>query len=148
MRRQLFSATLLASAVGCALAELFFVRTGHPPDVISAALAALWLAMPYLGAIGLAAVSRKHTPALATLLVALLATSTVALLLYHASATQQETAEQQAGEATRRGGTRTAARRGCGRPGPTRGPHSAGAPRCSCPCSCFQSNWRRCSPRY
>jgi hypothetical protein len=96
MRPWLLGAVLIGSAAGCALSELFLLRTGRPPDASSAVLAGLWLAMPYLGAAGLAALFRRHTPALTALLIALLVTAPVALSLYHASATQQEIAEREA----------------------------------------------------
>ncbi len=100
MQPWLSSAIFLGCAVATALTELFFFRVGRPPDAVAAVLGGLWLAMPYLAAAG---VFRRHTPALVTLLLALLIVATAGLSVFHASATQVEVAEQQARDAVQPG---------------------------------------------
>jgi hypothetical protein len=103
MQLWLSSAIFLGCAVATALTELFFFRVGRPPDAVAAVLGGLWLAMPYLAAAGLAAVFRRHTPALVTLLLTLLIVAPAGLSLFHASATQVEVAEQEARDAVQPG---------------------------------------------
>jgi F0F1-type ATP synthase assembly protein I len=103
MQQWLAGSVLLASAVAGILSELFLFRVGRPPDEVAAVLGGLWIAMPYLAAVGMAALFRRSTPALVALLIALLITSGVGLSMYHASAKQQEAAEQQLRDAVQPG---------------------------------------------
>jgi len=89
-------AVLIVSAAACALSEVIVFQSTSPPDAIAAALGGLWIAMPFLAVAGLAVVLRRHTAALATLLIALLVAAPVGLFLLNAAAAQQEVAQQQA----------------------------------------------------
>jgi multisubunit Na+/H+ antiporter MnhG subunit len=103
MRAWLIGAVLLGSAVGGILTEIILFRMFCPPDATAAVLGGLWVAMPYLAAAGLTVLLRRHAAALVVLLVALLIAAPVGLYLLNASATQQETAEQQVRDAVHPG---------------------------------------------
>jgi hypothetical protein len=96
MRPWLVGAIVLGSAVAGTLTELIVFRMVRPPDSTAAILGALWVAMPYLAAAGLAVLFRRHTAALIALLIALLVAAPVGMFLFDASATQQEIARRQA----------------------------------------------------
>ncbi len=99
MGPKLVWAVTLASAAGCAASEFLLFRMVLPPDASSALLAALWVAMPYLAAVGLAALLSRNTTALGVLLAALLIAGLIGVYLFSGSATQQANAERQAREA-------------------------------------------------
>jgi hypothetical protein len=103
VRLTLFRLILAAAAVAAVATEVLLGRLVTPPDAGSAVLGGLWLAMPYLGAAGLAGLTRRHTPALVTLLVALVVAGGVGLFLLDASATQEEAARRQVETAVRPG---------------------------------------------
>jgi multisubunit Na+/H+ antiporter MnhG subunit len=103
MRSWLIGTVLLGSAVACILAEIILFRMFRPPDATAALLGGLWVAMPYIAAAGLAVLFRRNAPALVVLLIALLIAAPVGLSLLNASATQQQTAEQQVRDAVQPG---------------------------------------------
>jgi hypothetical protein len=96
MRPWLVGAIVLGSAVAGTLTVLIVFRMVRPPDATAATLGALWVAMPYLAAAGLAVLRRRHTGALIALLIALLVAGLVGVSLFDSAATQQEIARKQA----------------------------------------------------
>jgi hypothetical protein len=68
MRPWLTGAVLLGSAVAGILTAVILFRMVCPPDATSAVLSGRWVAMPYLGAAGLAVQLRRHAAALVVLL--------------------------------------------------------------------------------
>jgi uncharacterized membrane protein YeiB len=90
---------VVGSAVAATLSEVCVFRMVAPPDASSAVLGGLWVAMPYLAAVGLAFLIRRHPAALITLLVALVLAAVVGVFLLDASATAREDARRQAATA-------------------------------------------------
>jgi hypothetical protein len=95
----LLGTIILGAAVAAALSIHMLFRMVQPPDAADEVPAAAWVAMPYLAAIALALLFRRGAIALSVLLVALLVAAVVGVSLFDASATQQETARQQAANA-------------------------------------------------
>ena len=103
MRPGLVGLIVIGAGIAAALSEILLFRMVRPPDATSAVLGGLWVALPYLAAAGLAVLLRRHAAALVVLLVALLIAAPVGLSLLNASATQQQTAEQQVRDAVQPG---------------------------------------------
>jgi F0F1-type ATP synthase assembly protein I len=103
MRPGLIGAVLLGSAVACALSEIIVFQATSPPDVTAAVLGGLWIAMPYLVAVGLAVLFRRHAATLAVLLIALVIAAPTGVSLLHASAAQQEVSKEQVRNAVQPG---------------------------------------------
>jgi hypothetical protein len=85
---------LLSTAAAIASVALIF-RAVHPPDSTAAVLGGLWIALPYLAAVGLAVLLRRRTPVLVALVVGLALVAPVGIYLLKATAQQQEQARQQ-----------------------------------------------------
>jgi hypothetical protein len=103
MRPGLIGAVLLGSAVACALSEIIVFRATSPPDTTAAVLGGLWIAMPYLAAVGLALLFRRHTAPLVVLVIALFIAAPIGLSLLHASAAQQEVSKEEVRNAVQPG---------------------------------------------
>jgi hypothetical protein len=80
--RPLVWAVVLASLVSAALAVLFVSRAFVPPDSSATGLLILWLGGPFLLAVVLAVVLRRHRAALWTLLAAVVLTGAVGASVY------------------------------------------------------------------
>jgi hypothetical protein len=87
---------LLVSAVAGMISELIMIGTGRPPDVATALLGGLWVAMPYLAAGGLALLFRGRPTPLTALLVALIVAVAIGLPILGNAAVQQAAAEHDA----------------------------------------------------
>jgi hypothetical protein len=81
VHRPLLWAVLLAALVSTALAVLFVSRAFPPPDSTAAALEVGWLGGPYLLAVMLAVVLRRHSTALWVLLATVLLAGLVGAVL-------------------------------------------------------------------
>jgi hypothetical protein len=103
MRAGLIGAILLGSVVAGTLSEILLFRAVRPPDAMAAVLGGLWIAMPFLAAVGLALLYRRRTAPLVVLVIALLLAAPIGLSLLHACATQQEVAQQQVQNAVQPG---------------------------------------------
>ena len=99
MRAWLIWFIVVGSAAAGALSELYLFRMVTPPDASSAALGGLWVAMPYLAAVGLAFLARRHQAALITLLIVVLLAGIVGVSLLEASATAHEESRRQSATA-------------------------------------------------
>ena len=99
MRNWLIGVIVVGAAVAAALSEVCVFRMVTPPDASSAVLGGLWVAMPFLAAVGLAFLVRRHRAALVTLLVCLAGAAVVGVSLLDASATAHEVSRQQAATA-------------------------------------------------
>ena len=95
MRPWLVWLIVVGSAVAVTLSEVCVFRMVTPPDPSSAILGGVWVAMPYLAAVGLALLVRRHRAALVTLLVCLAGAAVVGVYLLDASATAHEVSRQQ-----------------------------------------------------
>jgi len=103
MRCWLIGAILVGSAVASILSVILVFRMTSPPDAMAAVLGGLWIAMPFLAAAGLTALTYRHIAPLVTLLIALLISAAIGLSIYNASATQQEAAQQRVRDAVQPG---------------------------------------------
>jgi len=99
MRPWLIGAIALGAIIAGTLTELIILRMVNMPDATAISFATLWINMPYLGAIVLAALFRRNKAILIVLLVCVLIVSFVGVSLFDASATQQENARKQADNA-------------------------------------------------
>jgi hypothetical protein len=88
-------AILTVAAVACVLSEVALFRMFNPPDATLALLAGAWVAMPFLGSAGLAALLRKKTVALTVLLVSLVLMSFGGVSILFHMATQQAQLQQE-----------------------------------------------------
>jgi hypothetical protein len=82
VQRLLLWATLLAALVSTVFAVLFVSRAFPPPDSTAAALGVAWLGGPFLLAVILAVILRRHSAALWALLVTVALAGTVGAVLY------------------------------------------------------------------
>jgi hypothetical protein len=96
VHRPLLWATLLAALVSTALAVLFVSRAFPPPDSTAAALGVGWLGGPYLLAVALAVILRRHPPALGVLLAAVVLAGALGAVLYAEIADAVVTARREA----------------------------------------------------
>jgi hypothetical protein len=96
-------AILIVSTVAAVLSEVILFRIFAPPDAMAAFLGGAWVAMPFLGAAGLAVVVRRRSAALATELVALLLASVVGISMLNNMVVQQRAAQQQVRDAVQPG---------------------------------------------
>jgi len=94
---------VVGSAIAATLSEVMLFRMYAPPDAMAAFLVGSWVAMPYLAAVGMMLIVRRHPAALVTLLVTLLLAGGVGVSLLDASATRQEIARQEAESAVEPG---------------------------------------------
>jgi hypothetical protein len=95
MRTGLVGLIVVAAGIAAALTEIIVFSVVHPPDEFWALQGGLWVAMPYLAAVGLALLLRRHHAPLIVLLVALLVAAGLGLPLFANSAGQHAAAEQQ-----------------------------------------------------
>jgi hypothetical protein len=86
---------VVGSAVACTLSEIYLFKMVSPPDVQSALLGGLWIAMPFLLAAGLALLARRHRAALITLLVCSILSGVVGVYLLEAAAAERERSRQE-----------------------------------------------------
>ena len=103
MRSGLVYAILLASVVATVLSAVILFRMVQPPDASSAVLAGLWVAMPFLAAVGLALALRSRRVPLIVLLITVLIAGPIGVFLLNGSATQQAIAQQEARDAVQPG---------------------------------------------
>ncbi|MDB5307546.1 MAG: hypothetical protein JWO38_1748 [Gemmataceae bacterium] len=102
MHPRLVGAILLASVIAGTLSEIALYRISRLTDLWPQILGWVWVAMPYLVAVGLAFLLRRNTVGLVVLLIALLLVAPVGVFLLDDSVTQQAIAEQQARDSGRR----------------------------------------------
>ena len=84
---------IIAAAAAVASVALIF-QAVRPPDTTSAVLGGLWIALPYLAAIGLALLLRRRTAAQVALVSGLALVAPIGIYLLKATADQQVKARQ------------------------------------------------------
>ena len=95
MRTSLVVPNLICSAVGLVWAEILLYQLAVPPDTVSVVAGSLWLGLPYLAAAALAGLTRRHSVALVTLLVMLVAAGGIGLYLLTVATLEHERSHQE-----------------------------------------------------
>lgn len=99
MRQGLVWAILIGSAVAGILSEVMLFRMLSPPDAEAAFLAGAWIAMPFLGTMGMMMLIRRNNAALIVMLVALVLASFVGVSILNSAVEARIESQKQVREA-------------------------------------------------
>ena len=99
MQKRLTWSIAFISAVAAIISEVMLFRMFNPPDTTAALIGGGWVAMPYVGTIGMAMLVRRTSTALIVMLISLLLVSYVGVSALNSVADSQDESHRQVRDA-------------------------------------------------